>query len=191
MPAHLTLRVERSHAGARPARLFSWIREQGQKGILFTQTRSGSERVRKLLQAARMKVRAYHAGLSREERRAIENEMRASDPPLLVATTAFGMGMDLDSLDWVLLLQPPLSVLQLAQQIGRAGRGSRKGNALLLWDETDFREPWSDPKALGEVRSFLHSPGCRTRALELWFGEIQSEESPPCGRCDRCVTLNM
>ena len=96
--------------------------QQAGCGVIFTGTRETSERICRLLQGTGTSAAAYHAGLSQEERRAIEQMISEKTVRVVVATSAFGMGMDHKHLTWVALLQLPASLLALTQAIGRAGR---------------------------------------------------------------------
>jgi ATP-dependent DNA helicase RecQ len=202
VPAELTLVARRvpwpSRASALIAQVGEW-RKIG-SGIVFAQSREACERVARLLGAADFPALVYHAGLSREERRNIEAAVRDQAPgsEIVVATSAFGMGMDHAHLRWVLLWQAPPSLLALAQSIGRAGRApGRPAYATVFWDQEDFRlidwmaqgseQRKSDLRA---VAGFLRGEECRREALERYFnGDAENRrgrsrsaaplESPP------------
>jgi ATP-dependent DNA helicase RecQ len=136
-----------------------------------------------------------------EERRAAERQVEARAHDVIVATSAFGMGMDYAHLEWALLWQAPPSLLALAQAIGRVGRDpSRGGRAICFWDEDDFRLiEWCASGSqrrkaqLALVREFLGSAGCRRSALRRYFelGALAAAagseaEERSCQRCDAC-----
>ena len=177
--------------------LVAWVQNQRQSGIIFVPTRASTDRICNVLTALGRRALRYHAGLSSEERRATELLIAKQVPEVVVATSAFGMGMDHPHLSWVLLWQAPPSLLTLAQSVGRAGRNPRApGRALVLWNNDDFRLfDWivgnSDRRKadLVRVRHFLQSPSCRNLELKRYFdGEASGA---PCGRCDRCRVAQM
>lgn len=161
-------------------------------GIVFVSTREGAVRVARLVTAIGKKVLIYHAGIGNEERRAVEKEIASRQVEVIVATSAFGMGMDYPFLNWVILWQSPINLLSLAQAIGRVGRSpSARATALVLWDEEDFHMmEWSALRSvrtrndLEELAKFFRTEGCRSSGLENYFsGESQLKR---CRQCDFC-----
>lgn len=213
-PQGLSVRVSRVPWAVRAdhllERLSFW---SGQPGIVFCPTRGSASRVHRLVQAAcgsdlaLERVVLYHAGFSSDERRALERQVREHEVDIIVATSAFGMGMDYRMLRWVLLWQTPLSPLSLAQALGRVGRAGDPGVAEVMWDFDDLRTlDWasrSSPLAREQVEAtiaLLASEECRQSALARYFehgaeglGASQPAEPPEvaryarCGRCDVCV----
>ncbi len=139
LPPDLEIKFLQTPWSSRLRILSRILRERTEGGIVFTGSRQMTERIQNLIQAAGRKSFYYHAGLSSEERRIIEDKIQGASNSVVVATSAFGMGMDYQNLTWVLLWQPPRTVLSLAQALGRVGRNQKRGQALLLWDEVDFR----------------------------------------------------
>src|SRR5690606_24555353 len=140
-------------------------------------TRKLSVRICRFLEAAQLKVLPYHAGKSSEERQNIENPIAAQSVDVNVATSSFRTGMDILQLRWVVLFQAPLSLLALAQSIGRVGRSNQAGEALILWEESDFRlNEWGvlhserRKEDLTEVYHYLSKHQCRTQGLSRYFG---------------------
>jgi ATP-dependent DNA helicase RecQ len=127
-------RVERIHAS---------IHSRTGPGLVFASTRKDVGRYAALFGGDRA-VLPYHAGLSDEERRLVEGlltrESGDADPKTsVVATNAFGMGMDFPQFGWAALTHAPFSLLGLMQTFGRVARGGRSGMAELFWSEEDFR----------------------------------------------------
>ncbi len=170
---------DRDHALAAVAR-----RLEG-PGIVFVFSRSQAEGVARLLRSQGHRAVAYHAGMSLEEKRAIEVSCSQPEGPrILVGTSALGLGLNLEHLRWVLLRQAPLSLLSLAQSIGRVARG--KGGpwrAIVLWSEDDFQlMDGVSSRELSSLAALLGSRECRRVALSRCFGAIASR----CGSCDHC-----
>jgi ATP-dependent DNA helicase RecQ len=126
----------------RPAFLRRWLEREPSPGILFCSTRGQCLGVSRLLQSWSSDPRTvahYHAGMTVEERLAVERGVHGGRIRWISATSAFGMGMDFAALRWVILWQVPFSVLDLAQMLGRAGRvQGQSARAFLLWDDADF-----------------------------------------------------
>lgn len=151
---------------------------RGRSGMVFVNTREAAERVGGWLKAAGIRSRSYHAGMSQEERLALEAEFRKPDcneALWIVATSAFGMGMDYDFLEVCILLEPPFSLLALAQAVGRVGRGGRSARALVWWHPDDFsRHRWLSAgsertgERMREVREWCSDPD-PAGALEKHF----------------------
>jgi ATP-dependent DNA helicase RecQ len=202
LPAGLRLSFVRVPWVDRVDALLGWVRDRPEPGIVFAPTREATVRVARLLSALGRPAIAYHAGFSREERVALERRIADSSSDssgdsdnaglIVVATSAFGMGMDHPRLRWVVLWQAPPSVLALAQSVGRVCR--REGDsshALILWDEEDFRLlEWiargstRRGEELLRSRALLASARCRGQLLTGYF---ERESGPRCGRCDFCV----
>jgi ATP-dependent DNA helicase RecQ len=179
------------------------VSEEAQVGLLFVQTREEVSRWMRLVSAWGFLGIPYHGGLAEEERRAIEaflsepktpgapSSLRQKGLPfaelaavhgraariLVVATSAFGMGMNYPQLRWVVLTHAPLSLLALVQALGRVGRHpEQSGRGLILWDESDWRrvESWvsSSVRAQQELRavhSFFLQEGCHRQFLLNYF----------------------
>lgn len=177
LPEALDFRVERTPWPKRADRLLRHLSRSPHAGIIFSGTRASTERLARLTQAYSRPALRYHAGLSSEERRAIESQIPECENAVIIATSAFGMGMDYRSLQWVLLWQPTSTLLSLAQALGRVGRGGNHGVATLYWDDEDFRilgylagRSESRREKLREVREFLESPqGTHRAALSRYF----------------------
>lgn len=195
LPPRLALSVAKVPLSERPGILLELVRAAREPGLVFVATRDAAERVARLLRAGGARAREYHAGMSREEREAIEAEARAGSLDAIVATSAFGMGMDCSTLRWVVQWQVPPSLLSLAQAIGRVGRASSAGDALVFWDDEDFRLiEWTTvgserrKRELEAVSDYLRRPQCRRGGLIRYFemGAIESVVTSSCSLCDFC-----
>lgn len=142
-PENLSVNYHRVPPTLRIERVRETVLAHAEPGLLFTGTRKDVGKYVALLSSHRA-VFPYHAGLSDEERRLVEAALtRESREPnaksSVVATNAFGMGMDFPQFRWAILAQTPFSLLGLMQAFGRVGRGGAFGEASLYWAEEDFR----------------------------------------------------
>ncbi len=173
-------------------------RRAGQTGIVYCGSRNKTDRVANSLRAAGLPAIPFHAGLSPMEKRVGLTRFRSGEPVVMVATIAFGMGVDRPDVRFVVHLDMPDSPEAYYQQIGRAGRDGERADTLLLYGGEDivrarhWLEQSTAPEAERRVRAgrleamigLTETPSCRTRALLGCFGEALSE---PCGHCDICA----
>lgn len=164
-------------------------------GIVYATSRKGTEQLAEKLKATGRPVGAYHAGLPPEERARVQAEFVASEDMVMVATIAFGMGIDKPDVRFVIHAGLPKSVEAYYQETGRAGRDGDPARAQLFWGAGDFARArqWlgeveehrltSERARLNALAGLVETPGCRRRVLLSHFGE-----SPPetCGTCDNC-----
>lgn len=165
--------------------------------IVYCGSRNKSERVARNLVEQGMTAVAYHAGLSALEKRGILLRFRSGEPLIIIATVAFGMGIDRPDVRLVVHLDMPKGPEHYYQQIGRAGRDGDPAEAVLLYNGADagkaryFLEhsaTASDQKRIARSRldmmvAFSETATCRTQILLQCFGE---EMIKPCGHCDNC-----
>lgn len=186
IPDSLDFEIVRVPWPNRPFALMRWLNDNPTPGLIFAPTRKSTARIWNLLKEARIPALLYHAGLSAEERRNSEELIKHNKVRVIVATTAFGLGMDILHLDWVLLWQAPYSLLNLAQQMGRVGRNGKKAKARLFWDKSDFtlltwigmRSPRSAAE-LFEVHCFLESTENPRLYLERYFNDPGVQNRDP------------
>ena len=107
-------------------------------GIVYAATRKGTEELAEALAAAGVRARAYHAGLKKSEREAAQEAFMAGEVEAMVATTAFGMGVDKGDVRWVLHAEVPESVDAYYQELGRAGRDGAPAEAILFYRTEDL-----------------------------------------------------
>jgi len=146
--------------------------------IVYTPTRRLTELVTRAL--LRMGVRAapYHAGLTPTMRRQVLRAFLADRAPVVVATSAFGMGIDKPDVRRVLHWGPPHSVEAYYQEAGRAGRDGRRSDCVMVWRPSDFE--WGD--AAAGMRRYVEARACRRGTLLAYFGE----RGIACSGCDVC-----
>ena len=173
-------------------------RRRGQAGIVYCGSRAKVERVAQSLRTAGEPAVPFHAGLSAMEKRVALTRFRSGEPIVMVATIAFGMGIDRPDVRYVVHLDMPDSPEAYYQQIGRAGRDGDRADTLLLYGSDDivrarhWLEQSTAPETERRIRegrleamiSLTETPQCRTRSLLACFGETLDE---PCGHCDTCA----
>lgn len=173
------------------------IREQSGPGIVYVQSRAGAEKLAAQLAQSGRPVRAYHAGLEPAIRQANQAAFVSSEDMVMVATVAFGMGIDKPDVRFVAHAGLPKSIEAYYQETGRAGRDGDPAVAHMFWGAEDFArarqrlfevEPArqaGERARLSALAGLVETAECRRRILLRYFGE-----DPPaaCGNCDNCLT---
>ena len=178
-----------------PRQIADFVRRTPGAGIIYATSRKATEQLAEKLAATGRPVGAYHAGLPPEQRARVQAQFVASEDMVMVATIAFGMGIDKPDVRFVVHAGLPKSVEAYYQETGRAGRDGDPAQARLFWGASDFatarqrlgeveehRLP-SERARLKALAALVETAGCRRRILLSHFGE-----SPPatCGACDNC-----
>ncbi len=140
VPSQLTIQSERVFISERISAVYDYVNpRQDRLGIIFSATRKMSERLGVFLKQWKIPFWIYHAGMSPEERGVLEAQFKKENRGIIIATSAFGMGMDLAQLRYCILFDPPFTLLSLSQALGRATRTGQPAEGLVLWHEDDFK----------------------------------------------------
>ena len=169
---------------------------KGQSGIVYCGTRNRTEVLAQALRTERHVACHYHGGMEAEDRRIVETRFAREDGLIVVATIAFGMGIDKPDIRWVAHADLPKSIEAYYQEIGRAGRDGGQAETLTLFGSDDIRlrrsqideglapaeRRMADHTRLNALLGLAEALACRRQTLLGYFGE----RAEPCGKCDLC-----
>lgn len=180
--------------------LMRFLREeqQGNSGIVYCLSRNKVEQIAEWLVSEGFNALPYHAGLSAQVRQKNQERFLREDQVIMVATIAFGMGIDKPDVRFVAHLDLPKSLEAYYQETGRAGRDGEPATTLLLYgleDVVKLRQMMSqsegseefkrnEQQRLNAMLGLCEITSCRRQSLLRYFGELESQ---PCGNCDCCL----
>jgi ATP-dependent DNA helicase RecQ len=194
----LVLSAERKRGAAHKRVVELVAARPGRSGVVYAGSREGTEKLAQALRDAGVPALAYHAGLERQVRSERLEQFLQADAAVMVATIAFGMGVDKPDVRFVIHADPPASIEAYWQEIGRAGRDGDLAEGITLYGAADMSwalrriaerdvEPAVKQAQASKVRqlyALLDGTGCRAATVRRYFGE---ENVEACGQCDLCT----
>lgn len=178
--------------------IVQYVKQQGNKsGIIYCLNRKTTEEIAEMLQANNIKAAAYHAGLDAQTRSERQDQFLMEDVQVIVATIAFGMGIDKPDVRFVLHYNMPKSLENYYQETGRSGRDGMEGKCIGFFSYNDMTKlekfmrdkPVAEREIGGqhltEVICYAESASCRRQFLLRYFGEDYDQNN--CGSCDNCL----
>ncbi|MDP4527409.1 DNA helicase RecQ [Alkalimonas delamerensis] len=179
--------------------LVSYLKQQdGQSGVVYCNSRRKVDELASQLQERGFVSAAYHAGMDSDSRNRVQEAFQRDDVQVIVATVAFGMGINKSNIRFVVHYELSRTIEAYYQETGRAGRDGVAAEALMLFDPADIGRihHWIDQEEneqrarvarqrFSAMASFAEAQTCRRLVLLNYFGEAQQT---PCGNCDICLS---
>jgi ATP-dependent DNA helicase RecQ len=194
----LQLSAERKRGKGRDRVVELVMERPNRSGVVYTGSRNGADEIAQALRDRGVQADAYHAGLDKGLRETRLTRFLEDDDRVMVATIAFGMGVDKPDVRYVIHADSPASIDAYWQEVGRAGRDGQPAEGIALYNSSDMayaarriaeRELAPEVsrvqmRRLRQLYTLLEGATCRPAAVRRYFGETEVQ---PCGQCDICL----